>query len=582
MGLVVLGGGLSGLSLALQAGESGLRVVLLEPSDRVAQPELIGQHGLDVRFSVAGIRATQDTVDGPIIVDSGGTTLRTQQVAVSLPVDNRSASPSYGIDAKVTAHISLDYPAADVRGKDVLVVGSGEDAAGCAIDLVQRGAAVVLAFGNGDPGDLSRLARRGLLRLEAERALTVLWRSVPNGVESVGGFPMVFFDDRRTPDLQFDHVVYRLGTDEPVPIGTDLDVTGEIDRTRLWWVSQHAINPPVPGTVVTPGRAWRAIQNAAFPEITTQPERPRVWRHTDQRRIDELRAEHYNATITSFERTHSDLWRIRIRPDHGDARHLPGQYASLGLGYWEPRADGARDARLDERWEKLVRRSYSISSRMFDSAGYLVGASDASELEFYIVLVPPGGDNVPGLTPRLATRKPGDRIYLGPRVAGRYTLGHVTDPLRQVVFLATGTGEAPHNAMIVELLRKGHRGSIVSAVTVRRSDDLAYLDEHRRLEQRYPWYHYLPLPTRDPDVPKRYIQDLIRSGAMEEAVGGPLDPATTDVYMCGNPGMIGLPTWGDDGEPVFTGSGVCELLHERGFTIDRRGHPGNVHYEEYW
>ena len=114
-----------------------------------------------------------------------------------------------------------------------------------------------------------------------------------------------------------------------------------------------------------------------------------------------------------------------------------------------------------------------------------------------IVLVPPTPENIPGLTPRLALKRPGDRIYLGPKVAGRYTLGPVTDPKGTVVFFATGTGEAPHNAMVVELLRKGHMGPIVSAVTVRQMADLGYMDKNRELEARYPNFHYLPLPTRE-------------------------------------------------------------------------------------
>jgi hypothetical protein len=27
---------------------------------------------------------------------------------------------------------------------------------------------------------------------------------------------------------------------------------------------------------------------------------------------------------------------------------------------------------------------------------------------------------------------------------------------------------------------------------------------------------------------------------------------------------------------------VVELLTKRGFKIDRRGDPGNIHFEEYW
>ena len=46
--------------------------------------------------------------------------------------------------------------------------------------------------------------------------------------------------------------------------------------------------------------------------------------------------------------------------------------------------------------------------------------------------------------------------------------------------------------------------------------------------------------------------------------------------------MIGLPE-GEDGETTFPEpTGVIELLVERGFTIDRRGEPGNIHFEEYW
>jgi ferredoxin--NADP+ reductase len=198
--------------------------------------------------------------------------------------------------------------------------------------------------------------------------------------------------------------------------------------------------------------------------------------------------------------------------------------------------------------------------------------------------VPPTDDNIPGLTPRLALKRPGDRIYMGPKVAGRYTLGPVTDPHGTVVFFATGTGEAPHNAMVVELLRKGHMGRIVSAVTVRNLSDLGYLEKNRELERRYENFHYLPLPTREPGIPKRYIQDLINEDAFAKEFGVELDPERTHVFMCGNPAMIGLPK-----EDEETGAltypqptGVVEILTKRGFALDHRKTKGNLHYEEYW
>jgi ferredoxin--NADP+ reductase len=231
---------------------------------------------------------------------------------------------------------------------------------------------------------------------------------------------------------------------------------------------------------------------------------------------------------------------------------------------------------------KLIRRSYSISHPIFDRHGYLADQRSMDEIELYIVWVKPDGTRVPALTPRLALKNVGDRIYLGPKVAGRYTLQSLTDPDAVVIFGATGTGEAPHNAMIVELLRRGHRGPIISLVSVRYRADLAYLEEHRELEGAFPNYRYYPAPTREPDTPKRYLQDLVQDGTIEELAGQTLDPSSCHVFLCGNPAMIGLPTW-DGEDPSFEPPvGMAQLLHERGFILDRRGVPGTVHYEEYW
>ncbi len=69
---------------------------------------------------------------------------------------------------------------------------------------------------------------------------------------------------------------------------------------------------------------------------------------------------------------------------------------------------------------------------------------------------------------------------------------------------------------------------------------------------------------------------------MEEELGIDLDPSGSHFFLCGNPGMIGLPEWDGD-TPTFPESrGMAQVLAERGYTIDRRGVTGNVHYEEYW
>ena len=53
------------------------------------------------------------------------------------------------------------------------------------------------------------------------------------------------------------------------------------------------------------------------------------------------------------------------------------------------------------------------------------------------------------------------------------------------------------------------------------------------------------------------------------------------MFLCGNPAMIGLPKWTDEGMIFPEALGVCQQLHEKGFTIDHQG-KSNVHCEEYW
>jgi len=576
--LIVIGGNAGGLSAAVFARSCGLnRILVLEATTAVAFPEVLGSNGLDVGFGEA---VSAIDLDGEVLVV---TTARRSYRTTACLVAQRPANQDWVPEIPIVdgERVHIDSLPDHVNDADVLVVGHTDHAVELTVTLAEQGGGVVLAAGGMDPGRLSPVAEQLLSRLEQGRQATLLYRSTPTQIGEVDGFPMAFFNDRRTPDLQFDHVVFASGrrASDPATVGLSADA---LATGRVWFLGDADENPSEVPTAPGP-KVGRAVVAAAFPDLTL-PE-PKV---TPERRrglpgaIEELRQEHYNAVITHFEPTHSDLWVLRVKPDHGSVSHLPGQYASLGLGYWEERIDDAVDPDLDQRFDKLIRRSYSISSRIFDEHGYLAGEWGVEELEFYIVLVPPTPDNVPGLTPRLALKKPGDRVYLGPKVAGRYTLAPVTNPMGTVLLLSTGTGEAPHNAMVTELLRKGHRGPIVSAVSVRKWADLGYTAEHRELEARYPNYRYLPMPTREADVPKRYIQDLLRDGTFEAELDLKLDPEDTHVFLCGNPSMIGLPTETDDGVAYPEVTGVVELLSARGFTLDHRNQRGNIHFEEYW
>jgi ferredoxin--NADP+ reductase len=308
---------------------------------------------------------------------------------------------------------------------------------------------------------------------------------------------------------------------------------------------------------------------------------------TDEQ-IAELRQKHYNAAIVGLRQAHSDLMTIRVKPDFRLPSHKPGQYSTLGLGAWELRAPGCQEEPLKAGEDtKLIRRAYSISSSILDENGKLFNRDQADWLEFYVVLVRDSAKGPPALTPRLFLLKAGDRLFLGEKIVGHYTLDPV-QPGDTALFLATGTGEAPHNYMSWELLRRGHTGRILSACCVRYRRDLAYLATHEELMRRYPNYTYLSLTTREADTVGRkvYIQDLITSGQLESHLGRPLDPEHTHVYLCGNPAMIGIPTQdrtsGDMRYPQPTGA--VEILERRGFKMDVPSvkFKGNIHFEEYW
>jgi len=302
----------------------------------------------------------------------------------------------------------------------------------------------------------------------------------------------------------------------------------------------------------------------------------------------ELRKKHYNAAVADLRWANPDLMAVRIRPDFRIPDHKPGQYSTIGLGMWEPRVEGCQPELIklgDER--KLIRRAYSISSPILDVAGQLLDRDAVAWLEFYIVLVRETSEHPPALTPRLFNLKEGDRLFLGEKITGHFTLDPVK-PTDNVVLLSTGTGEAPHNYMLWELLRRGHQGRILAACCVRYRRDLGYLALHEELMRRHSNYVYLSLTTREATNAgqKVYIQDLITSGQLEERLRSPLDPSCTHVFLCGNPKMIGVPTTDRaTGQIVYPQPpGVVEILTKRQFQIDQPSVKlkGTIHFEEYW
>ena len=565
--LIVIGAGPTGLSIAGDARQSGLEhILVLEPSSRAIPAEAVGRFALSVRYQ-AEIENIDTLTPDRVLVETREESFTTRMLVEVAPPDYRP--PEFTFEQSVADRIHVRRLPVDVdaAGADVLVVGRGDESVSAVVELLAAGANVVLAF-SGKVTSLSTLARETIASLEHRREITVLWHGEVEEVVDSHGYPMVYWVGRMTPALQFDHLITIAPAvhsheheERPSPPYVVVDPLAD---------ERHALGP---------ARMWETL--TALPGVlegrrTVTARRPRT------REVEQLRLEHYNATITHFDHSHDDLWVIRVQPDRADVKHRAGQYTTLGLGYWEPRVDDADEGLGEEGRQRLIRRSYSISSPVVDDVGYLLDPGAHEWMEFYIVHVRPSEDRIPALTPRLAAKRVGDRVYLGPKIAGRYTLDAVPHPDLDVVFLSTGTGEAPHNAMLNELLRKGHRGGIVSVVSVRHLRDLGYLDTHRELERRFPNYHYVTLPTREPDVPKQYVQDYIQSGELADLLPSGLDPRRTHVYLCGNPAMIGPPEW-DGTTPSFPEpDSAVAVLHRLGFVPDRRKVPGNVHFEEYW
>ncbi|MFQ5599094.1 MAG: ferredoxin--NADP reductase [Candidatus Krumholzibacteriia bacterium] len=299
--------------------------------------------------------------------------------------------------------------------------------------------------------------------------------------------------------------------------------------------------------------------------------------------LEALRREHYDGTVLEVERPRESLMVLRVRPDGPIPKYEAGQWTLLGLGMWEPRCAGCPEETLSrEDALAVTRRPYSLScSILAGGEDRLLRPQEEGGYEFFLALAREQATGTQGaaLTARLFALEPGCRLWVAEHPQGSYTLAHV-QPDHDVMFLATGTGEAPHNRMIWELLRRGHRGRIASVVTVRELADLAYGPVHERLMKRFPSYRYVAVATREPGVEGSRLQEMLQSGALEERAGMRLDPERCHVFLCGSPGMLGRPRQ-DAGRRVYPQPpGMIELLEQRGLRADPP-EGAHIHFERY-
>jgi ferredoxin--NADP+ reductase len=265
-----------------------------------------------------------------------------------------------------------------------------------------------------------------------------------------------------------------------------------------------------------------------------------------------------NAVVTLRMDLAPGLMILRVKPDGWDLPAFkPGQFAVLGLPAEAPRSASSLAEEEGSAKDAFPRRAYSIAS----------SSVEREYLEFYLVEVKSGA-----LTPRLFALREGDRLWVGPKITGLFTLDQVA-PDRNLIFVATGTGLAPYMSMLRTHLAGEPQRRFAVIHGARLSRDLGYQEELFHLQRDHSNFIYLPVITRPQENAEPWtgatgrLQDFWRSGTLQGAWGLKPSPADTDFFLCGNPGMV---------------EAMKELLEAEGFTEHSRKAPGQIHYEKYW
>jgi ferredoxin--NADP+ reductase len=234
----------------------------------------------------------------------------------------------------------------------------------------------------------------------------------------------------------------------------------------------------------------------------------------------------------------------------------PGQFAVIGLPAGSPRV-ALSDPEEPGDPGRMIRRAYSIAS----------SSRQREYVEVFANLVRSGE-----LTPRLFALAPGDRLWLGRKFTGAFTLREVPREAN-LALVATGTGLAPYMSMVrTELECSGPRRFAVLH-GARHSWDLGYAGELHAMQRHCQSFTYLPTVSRPQAETEPwggatgYVQELWTSGALARAWGFLPTPANTHVLLCGNPAMI---------------EEMIARLAVEGFAVHATDAPGQVHVERYW
>lgn len=193
-----------------------------------------------------------------------------------------------------------------------------------------------------------------------------------------------------------------------------------------------------------------------------------------------------------------------------------------------------------------------------------VNGPDNPLLEFYFIIVPHGP-----LTHHLIDLQPGAPVFIAPRGAGFFILDEVP-AADNLWMLATGTAIGPFLSILATTKVWQRFKRIVLVHAVRTAEELTYSEEIRQLLAQHPeQLEFIPFVSReDTDFAIRgRVPDAIENGQLEARAGLTLNAETSQVMICGNPGMV---------------RDTTAVLEARGLKKNKRRDPGQITTEQYW
>jgi len=264
-----------------------------------------------------------------------------------------------------------------------------------------------------------------------------------------------------------------------------------------------------------------------------------------------------NAVVTSKVELSSRVMTLRVAANGWQMPDFtPGQFAVLGLPGSAPRSPWSTPEMTQSDPDKLIRRSYSITS----------SSRTREYMEFYISMVSNGA-----LSPRLFALKVGDPIWLGPKTSGIFTLDQVPKD-KNIAMVATGTGLAPYISMLTSELQCGGPRMFAVLHGAYHSWDLGYRSELQTMQylcQNMKYITTIDKPGEEPVLwtgKTGWVQEIWKSGAVKEAWGFKPTPENTHVFLCGVSGMV---------------NAMLEALNAEGFVEHTKTQPGQIHVERF-